>query len=467
MTPTLNLRFASAVLLLVGLSCSARAATIEPEQLKTLDAVVEEAIAARSLPGAALAITVDGKLVASRTFGLSDVDTNSPVTRATLFRLGSISKFVTAAAVMRLVQSGKLRLTDKVSVLLKDRPDFSRQLGEVTVQQLLNHTSGLPDLASRELGELISRNAPIADEHVVAALQRPSLSAPGITWSYNNVGYRLLSWVLEDATGRRFNDYVVSELAPALKLKSLQPCDLARPQMSGGYIASNGKFVVDPSYSVRGLLGDGGLCANAEDLALLPARLLENKWIDARTVAAMTMPTILQDGTLADYGLGVRRGLIGNQPMWGHTGSGMAGGWAAVAHYPDQRMTIAVVGNGGGGTHDAITLQAKLAATLLSQNALRNDEVEDSIRAALPLVFEAGETRMCYGWGPTGVTRRSAGSSAPPRAMLHQGAGVFARADYPLDRYVIQVAGGRPLAHRVYYDGFFAELLRPAKSGPC
>ena len=463
----LGSKSAFAALVLVGTSYESPAASIEPDQLNVLDAVIEEAIVARSLPGAALAITVDGKLVASRAFGVSNLDTNAPVTPATLFRLGSISKFVAAAAVMRLVQDGKIQLTDQVSTLLKDRPDLSRQLGGVTVQQLLNHTSGLADLSSRELGELVTRNAPIADEHVVAALQRPAPSPPGMTWSYNNVGYRLLSWVLEDSTGRRFNDYVVGELAPAIRLKSLQPCDLAQSNLSRGYIASEGKFVADPSYSVRGLRGDGGLCANVEDLALLPARLLDNKWIDAGTVAAMTRPTILQDGTLVDYGLGVRRGLIGNQPMWGHSGSGLAGGWAAVAHYPDRRMTIAVVGNGSGGSHDAITLQAKIAATLLNQNDLRNDEVDSSLRGALPLVFEADDTRVCFDWASTGVTRRSAGSTAPPRPMLHQGNGVFARADYPLDRYVIQRAGAQPLAHRVYYDGFFAELLRPAGTAAC
>jgi len=467
MTLIPDLRLAFAAFLLAGTSCLTAAASIERAQLKTVDGVIEEAIGARSLPGAAVAITVDGKLVASRTFGISNVDTNSPVTRATLFRLGSISKLVTAAAVMHLVQEGKIRLTSEVSSVLKDRPDLSRHLGGVTVEQLLNHTSGLPDLTSQEIGELVTRNATVADENVAAALRQPARSRPGMAWSYNNSGYRLLSWILEDSTGRRFNDYVVSELAPALQMKSLQPCDLAQSRLARGYIATDGKFVVDSSYAVRGLLGDGGLCANVEDLAILPARLLGNNWISARTVAAMTRPTILEDGTLVDYGLGVRRGLVGNQSLWGHSGSGLAGGWAAVAHYPEQRMTIAVFGNGSGGTHDAISLQARIAAILLNQHDLRNDEVDSSIRGALPMVFEADGTRVCFEWGSNGVTRRSLGSSAPPRALLYQGAGAFARPDYPLDRYVVQLTGDQPLAQRVYYDGFFAELLLPGQPGTC
>ncbi|HEY0114708.1 MAG TPA: hypothetical protein VGB54_03200, partial [Allosphingosinicella sp.] len=98
---------------------------------------------------------------------------------------------------------------------------------------------------------------------------------------------------------------------------------------------------------------------------------------------------------------------------------------------------------------------------------LRNDEVDSSFRAALPIVFEADGTRVCFDWGSTGVTRRSSGSSAAPRPLLHQGAGIFARSDYPLDRYVFQIANGRPLAHRVYYDGYFAELLRASVSRTC
>ena len=463
----MRLRNAFAALLLAGTNWPSHAAPLGPDQLNAMDRLVAEAISARSLPGAALAITVDGKVVANRTFGVSDLGTNSPVTEATLFRLGSISKFVTAAAVLHLVQQGRFRLSDQVSTILKGRPDLSRHLRGVTVRELLNHTSGLADLTPEELGEIVTKNSPVSDDHVVAALRRPARARPGMTWSYNNSGFRLLSWVVEDSTGRPFNDYVIGELAPALNLKSLQPCDLVQSGLARGYIAADGKFVADPSYSVRGLLGDGGLCANVVDLALLPSRLIEKKWINARTLAGMTQPTSLQDGTLVDYGLGVRRGIVGSQTMWGHTGSGLAGGWAAVAHYPERKMTIAVVGNGGGGSDDAITLQAKIAATLLSQHELRDAKVESHFQESLPMVLEADGTRVCFNWATTGVTRRLAGSSTAPRPLLHQGNGVFARSDYPLDRYVFQVARGRTVAHRVYYDGFFAELLRPAKSTTC
>ena len=466
MAKRLHLSFAFATLTLTAAGCPANALPTEPE-LQAVDAIIADAIADRELPGAALAISVNGKLTASRVFGVSDIATNAPVSRATLFRLGSISKFLTAAAVMHLVQRGKLRLTDKVAVLLTGRPELAGHLGTVTVEQLLNHTSGLPDLTSSDLGELVTRNSTVSDKDVAGALQRPAPNPPGIAWSYNNVGYRLLSWVVEDSTGRRFNDYVVGELAPALRLKSLQPCDLAQSNLSRGYIAAEGKLVPDPSYSVRGLLGDGGLCATVEDLVMLPGRLLGQDWIKARTVAAMTRPTTLPDGTLVDYGLGVRRGIIGSLPMWGHTGSGLAGGWAAVAHYPSRRMTIAVAGNGSGGARDAITLQAKIAAALLKQDRLRNDTVGKSLGAMLPMAFEADGTRVCFTRIDSGVARRTAGSSAPPRPLLYQGAGSFARSDYPLDRYVIQLVAGRPIAHRVYYDGFFAELLKPVPPAGC
>ena len=104
---------------------------------------------------------------------------------------------------------------------------------------------------------------------------------------------------------------------------------------------------------------------------------------------------------------------------------------------------------------------------MLNEDVLRDIEVEESIRQALPLAFDGNDARVCYAWGTSGVTRQLAGSSAPPRAMLYQGNGVFARADYPLDRYALQIENGRPLAHRVYYDGYFAELLRPSPSPGC
>jgi len=139
-------------------------------------------------------------------------------------------------------------------------------------------------------------------------------------------------------------------------MRSLRLCGSDDPRWAKGYEPKEGRFVPEAAYTVAGLRGEGGLCASAEDLVRLPAALLRGRWLSPSRVNGMLRPTRLSSGVVADYGLGVRRGLLGSHTLWGHTGSGLSGGWAALAYYPDKRLTVVVLANGSGGPDDAITL---------------------------------------------------------------------------------------------------------------
>lgn len=430
-----------------------------------IESIVQRAIADRSIPGAAVAIAVGDEIVYTGSYGVADLATGAPVTAETNFRLGSISKFITALAVMRLVEQGRLRLDAPVAEVLANRPAVRRLPAGITVERLLNHTSGLGELSEEELASILARDGTMTDADGEPVLARSLLHEPGTNWLYSNEGYRLLSWVVEEISGRPFNRYVTEELGPALGLESLRPCD--DPPRAQGYVAREARFDADPSYAIRGLLGEGGLCAAADDLVLLAPALVGNRWIGATALQAMVRPTRLPNGAMADYGLGVRRGMVGARTFWGHSGSGLAGGWAALAHYPDDRVTIVVLANGSGGADDAITLQARIAAAYFGSPPLRDEPIGAELSAAIPSAFSGGGATNCLAQGPNGLTRRLLGSEQPPRPLLHQGEGVFAREDYPFDRLIFQVEAGRAVAQRVYYDGFFAELLLPSLGPGC
>lgn len=445
---------------------SARAAAFDPAaSARRIDAIVEPAIAAKSLPGAAVAVAEDGQVVLSRAYGLSDIEGGKPVTPQTTFRLGSISKLVTALAVVRLAEQGRLRLDQPVADLLPDRPEAALLPRAVTVRRLLNHTSGLADSSEAEVMATLARGGVTTDADAAAVLARPPRHAPGEDFQYNNTGFRLLSWIVARASGRPYEAYVREALAPALGLASLRLCDPAGEDQARGYVTEDGALSPEAAYAIRGLLGEGGLCATAGDLARLPSAIQAARWISRDGLQALVAPTTLSNGAVIDYGLGVRRGMIGQWLFWGHSGSGLAGGWAALAHYPKDRVTIAVLGNGSGGPDDAITLQAKVAAAVLGDTALAAEPLPPKAAAAFAGAYSGGKTTVCYAVGPKGLTRRVAGSKSPARELLYQGDGVFAREDYPLDRLVFQLRDGRAVAHRVYYDGFFAEVLTPATAG--
>lgn len=430
-----------------------------------VDTIVHRAISDRSIVGAAVAIAVGDEILFSRSYGATDPATSLSVSSNTPFRLGSISKFFTALAILRLVEEGQLRLDTPVADLLADRPLARLLPRTITVQRLLNHTSGVGDRSSGELLAILARDATVTDADIEPVLMTPPLHTPGTNWAYSNTGYRVLSWIVERASRRRFNAYITEVLAPALEVSSVRSCD--EPPRPQGYVSRDGVLTPDPSYSIRGLLGEGGLCAAAADLALVPSALLRGRWISHPRLQEMVQPTRLPNGVLVDYGMGVRRGLIGSHTFWGHSGSGLAGGWAALAYYPQDRVTVVVLANGSGGTDDAVTLQAKIAAAYFRVPPLTAAPISPEMEGTVRGTFSDGNTTVCFAAGPNGVTRRTSASQQPPRQLLYQGDGLFAREDYPMDRMAFQIDGGRAVAHRVYYDGFFAELLVPVAQVGC
>jgi D-alanyl-D-alanine carboxypeptidase len=455
--------FSAPVLLACG---SATTAAPADHSFEEIEEIVERAVAGRSLPGASVAIADKGEIIFARAYGLADVEAKLPATMATLFRLGSISKLVTALAVIRLAEQGRLNLDAPVAEILRDRPSVAHLPPGVTIRRLLNHSSGLDNQTREELQATLVRDATKRDEDAAPVLARDLLTAPGEGWAYSDIGYRLLSWVVERASGLTYGAYVAEELAPGLGLASLRLCEPGAIGHARGYMKAETGFAPALSYSIRGLLGEGGLCATATDLARLPGALVKARWISAEGLRAMTAPTRLADGSIADYGLGVRRGFIGGHPLWGHTGGGAETAWAALAHYPDRQITIAVLGNGGDETTDAVTLQGRLAAAFFDAPVLSGAAVEPQLVTAIPGAYSSGDRKACFRMTAAGLTRRLS-PGQPPRTLLHQGGGIFGRADYPLDRFAFQLESGQAVAHRVYYDGFFTELWRREAVSAC
>jgi N-acyl-D-amino-acid deacylase len=182
-------------------------------------------------PGAALAVSRDGRLVYARGFGFADVERREPVQPLSLFRIASLSKPFTATAVMQLVQQRKLRLDDHVSAVLKAQPFLERgarldpRIRAVTVQHCLQHTGGwdrtkgfdpMAAVAAEQIARAMGVALPIRSEHIVRyTFGRPLDWDPGTHFAYSNFGYCVLGRVIEAVSGLRYQDYVARHvLAP-------------------------------------------------------------------------------------------------------------------------------------------------------------------------------------------------------------------------------------------------------------
>lgn len=440
-------------------------AVVSREKLTQIDRVFGEAMESRALPGASVTIAFgDGRSI-TRNYGTASLTTGLAVTPQTRFRIGSISKTFTALAILKLVEEGRLTLDAPISLLLPDLGRIGRLPDSITVKHLLNHTSGLPDYTPAELHAKIAR-AMVTDTDLVVVLEREAVFEPGSDWAYSDAGYRILSRIVEKASGLTFERYMVERLAPALGLPSLRLCDPKDPGQASGYISQGNRFRPEPAYAIRGLLGEGGLCATTADLGRFPARLNAGKWIAKPSLDRMTSATRLSGGQEIDYGLGMRRGMLGGTPAWGHTGGGPDGSWASFAHYPARNFTVAVMANGTGSGTDAATLQAVVAAILLGNDAPADGKIDPTLARTLAGAYVRDGETTCLDVTNGKLVRRG-NSSARALPLLFQGANIFARSDYPNDRFAFQVEDGRVIGYRVYYDGLFTEYWRRAQDDSC
>ena len=432
-----------------------------------VDALAEQALAGGPIAGLSVAVLRGDVLVLNEGYGAADRERGIAATADTVYDIASVSKLLTAAAVLRLVDERLVRLDDDVASLLAAFPNRD-QGRRITLQQLLSHTSGLADYEEADTERVLADGTPLTTAFVLEFLRdRPLEFEPGSRWSYSNTGFYLLALVVEQVTGRSFGDYLREEVTMPLGLAATFPCDDDRlpDRRARGYRARDGGLVPSLLYALPDLLGDGGLCSTAADLARLPTALQNSGVLSKASLERMRARTRLPGGVAVDYGLGVRRGTLDGRPLWGHTG-GQQTYWSTVAAYPRDGVTIAVLVNTDGAPEDALTIEGNVARLVLGLGAAQLREVAPSraeLRACSGRYGNAADSIRIFSEGGR-LLREVPGGNRAPLPLLYQGNGAWGRADYPMDRLVFHTAGGRTVGLSEYYNGVFA-TYRHALSG--
>jgi CubicO group peptidase (beta-lactamase class C family) len=425
-----------------------------------IDAIAAAALAEGPVAGLSIAVVRGNDVIVSKGYGYADLAAKVPATADTIYDIASVTKLITAVAIMKLAQAGKLDLDADLASLLPEFPD-AEQAKKITVQHLLSHTSGLADYVVAHTEYWLAGGKPVDAAYVLDFLAgRPLEFEPGNQWSYSSTGFYLLGMIVERASGKPYGQYVRDEIAIPLGLAATAPCDdvFGTAPATRGYDVTESGLTPGRLIGAPNIVADGGLCSTVRDLARLPAALARGDVVSAASLAQMKEPTTLASGVAVDYGLGVRRGMLEGHALWGHTG-GMENYWAVLAHYPDDDVTIAVLVNTEGGDADALIVEGYVARAVL--------QLGEPILADLPVTYgEATAYRGTYQRGPdlfhvypyAGHLRRAIeGSGRPHRKLLHQGQGSFAfSVEYPMDRLVFHVAGDRAVGASEYYNGVFA-----------
>ena len=434
-------------LLAFALATTAARAQDTRALVRYVDSVATAAVAEHSTAGVSIAVVKNGRTVLAKGYGFADLENDVPATVETVYRIGSITKQFTSAAIMRLMEQGKLSLDD---TLQKFFPDFPTQGNRVTVRHLLNHTSGIRSYTS--LGPKWARVVRLdlaADSMVALFANEPFDFKPGDAYRYNNSGYFLLGMIIEKLSGKRYAQYLQDEFFTPLNLKSTMYCDqapLIRRRARGYATQPGGKFINAEPLSMTQPYAAGALCSTVNDLVTWAQALASGKVVSPASYKLMTTPVTLNDGKPMTYGFGLGTGTLGGHRQVSHNG-GINGFVSELHHYPDDSLITVVLTNTGALT--AIQLERLIARRALGIKDLPAVPIEASALERLGGEYATGNTRLKV-FVENGRLRAQP-PGAPAFSLKHVGDGRFVRDDN--DDVVYEFATGTPAPSFVRRQG--------------
>jgi D-alanyl-D-alanine carboxypeptidase len=317
-------------------------AAAAPEVLAAIDSIALAAVQGGEVAGISVGVAAGGRPIHTRSYGLAVVEDASPASDSTVFRIGSIAKQITAAAVLRLEEEGRLSLEDPIAPHLTDTP---RHWKAVTIRQLLNHTSGISSYTDLdEHWDRATEHMPV-EERVGMVRDLPLVFAPGTRWAYNNTGYLLLGQIIENLSGRPYGQYVEQEFVAPLGLRETFACSEADPRMARGYRRGPEGFAAARSNQIGGPFADGDICSSVRDLLRWTTALASGRVVRPETFRRMITRGRLDGGGEIHYGYGFDVMHLDGVGLVAEHGGGVPGFISHLAFYPEQDVIIVVLTN--------------------------------------------------------------------------------------------------------------------------
>ena len=363
-----------------------------------------------TLPGFAIAVGDEKGIVFSEAFGVADLSTGMPATPLTRWRIGSISKSLTAAGAVALVEQGQLDLD---APLVEFLPSWKgRPAGQVTARQLAGHLGGVRHYRKGEgvsyvhYDDVINALELFADDSLVAV--------PGTEYNYSTYGYSLLSAIIQRATGEPFLQWMDRELFEPLHMRHTGP-DLVTalvPQRASFYELSDGRMRPAPFTNNSYKWAGGGFLSTAEDLVLFGHGLLKGRLLTKTGLDALFTSQRTVEGEQTGYGMGFRSREDREGRSVVHHGGSSEGGRAFLLLYPGQDVVVAMAANRataplfeqeaegiahffidhGRGTDGVV--DREMAGTWSLKGTLGDSRVNGSVR-----LYESGGLRGLVEWG--------------------------------------------------------------------
>jgi len=425
---------------------SAQETPAPPSAAERLPGLIEAFRVEFEVPGISVAVAHAGELVFEGGFGLADVENDVAASADTVYRIASLTKQFTAAAVLRLEEQDKLKLDDDFTQYV-DALDTGEHV--VTIRQLLNHTSGIPNVT--EIVEWRDNwEQHLAPQEVVAYVAWKEFDfEPGTKFAYNNTAYIIAGLLVEDRAGVPYAEYLETSFFEPLGLSTLQyeSPGVIVPHRAHGY-TRNGAVLRNADWiSMTQPFSAGALLSTAEDLVRWQLALAGGEVVTPESYSRLITPTLLPDGESTGYGFGLAITEAHGELEISHSG-GINGFASFLSHLPGEELVVAVLGNSD--VFEPAALARRIEGLFLFPEVvalpvsepLASKLVGRYVGEDLELSVRARDGVLRLDWAGQGVS-----------TLLHQGAGEFRCVDDQRRRLVFDLEGDASAGVRVFFEG--------------
>ena len=344
---------AGAASIAIASQAFAQASAQRPADVGRMEQIARSYSDSKQFMGSVL-VARAGRVLLDKGYGYANLEWSIPNDPDTIFRLGSVTKQFTAASILLLEERGKLKTSDPVSAYLPDAP---AAWAKITIFNLLTHTSGIPNYT--EFPDLPTFQVlPTTPTQLVQRFQpKPLDFQPGEKWAYSNSNYALLGLIIEKVSGQTYQAFLQQNIFAPLKMShsGYDSNTAIIPHRASGYTPgpdgpqNAGYTDMTVPYAA------GALYSTTRDLRLWEDALFGGKLLSASSLKKMTTPF------LNSYAFGLAVGQAGGHPVISH-GGGINGFNTYLAYYPDEKMTVVVLGNLNGGAPEKIAGQLAAVA---------------------------------------------------------------------------------------------------------
>ncbi len=352
----------------------------DPSLALKIDSIAARVLRTTGVPSASIAVVTHGRLAYAKAYGTANLESGTPATADMRYAIGSISKQFTAAAILLLQQEGKLTLDDPVSRLV---PGLMRGK-EVTIRQLLSHTSGYQDFWPQDY-VMPMMLKPVTPQSIANQWAKKALDFdPGSRWQYSNTNYTLAGLVLERASGTPYFEFIRTRILGPLGMSTAANFDVT-PGVVGaqGYLRyALGPLRPAPDAGSGWMWAAGELAMTPSDLARWDISLIRRSLLAPASYRALETEVRLNNGAGTGYGLGVNVSMQNERFLVEHSGE-VSGFTAENMVFPEDSAAVVVLTN-----QDAAPASGAIAQQIAQLLFASEDALTETRTARARVIFE-------------------------------------------------------------------------------